>query len=189
MKLLINILKFICILCLITLLFSLVNDLWILFNDIEGIQTKTILIQSIGFRELDVRYLYVFGVIKLGLYLFCVYQLFAFRKILTNFSEDYMFKAANAHALKIVGKGFVIIALGFITIELIMFIMNFAIQITTSERDFPYGIGYNFAFVMTRIVRVLLEQIPFIIVAIFLMIMSQLIQKGYWIKRENDLTI
>lgn len=171
------------------MLFSLVNDLWILISNTEGIRTKTILIRSVGFRELDVSYLYVFGFIKLGLHLFCVYQLFAFRKILTNFSEDYMFSTTNAQALKLVGKGFIIIALGLIAIELIMFIMNFVIQSTTSERDFPYNIGYNLGFVIARIVRLLLEQLPFIIVAVFLMIMSQLIQKGYWIKRENDLTI
>ena len=135
-------------------------------------------------------YYYFLIAIALGLAIYLIYLIVMFRKVIFNFSKDYVFTKENSERLRQVGKGLVIyglVVLGF-TMILEVIINDKPILDISSDPSVRrgYAFGYKVGYAIgTSISKVL----PIFVIALFVQFTSFIVVKGNVLQEENDLTI
>ncbi|SEP78061.1 Protein of unknown function [Hyunsoonleella jejuensis] len=130
------------------------------------------------------------SILSFTLLIYLFYLLNIFRKTTRDLSNNLIFNEENGIQLFKIGKGllvFGIILLIFkITISIVFYYKPFEDVSKTLTYEFGYALGFTMSNLFLFIVSV---GFPIFIVSLFLMIISQLIKQGHYLKQENDLTI
>lgn len=114
-------------------------------------------------------------------FLFLIYLLWLilkFRKMVYSIKSTSLFSEKNEIVFRLVGKGLIYYSIG-------MYILSFAKKAlgpANPQESSAYNLGTYFGTGL-RIV------IPYLVIALFMLIIAQLIKDGYHLKNENDLTI
>ncbi|MBT8308154.1 MAG: DUF2975 domain-containing protein [Maribacter sp.] len=121
--------------------------------------------------------------IALAYFIFYLLKLWV---IANDFSKREVFSKENAKSLNSIGKGICIFTVTLLGIDFILNLSYFFSLINQEEAtSLAYTLGKRIGYIM----GILAKWFPLLILAIFMLILSELIAKGSLIKSENDLTI
>lgn len=105
--------------------------------------------------------------------------LLKFRKVIPEFKTDTIFTEKNSAIFRKVGNGLIAYSVLIFFIRLIEKSYEITLEYGVSA---SYTLGKNFGTALSG-------RISLLVIAIFLLIIAQLIKEGYRLKQENDLTI
>ncbi|MDF4203535.1 DUF2975 domain-containing protein [Maribacter sp. SA7] len=105
--------------------------------------------------------------------------LFKLRKVIPGFKTDTIFTEKNSAIFRKVGNGLITYSVLIFFIRLIEKSFEITLEYGVSA---SYTLGKNFGTALSG-------RISLLVIAIFLLIIAQLIKEGYRLKQENDLTI
>ncbi len=143
---------------------------------IFGIKLETELTKS--------EYLILSTVIVLAL-LWLSYYVYIFIKISLEIQANAIFTKTNSIKLATTAKGVLVFVVALVAIELILNITALYESII-SVKSMNYSIGYVTGSILAII---LFKRLPFFVITIFILVIARLIEKGFVLKQENDLTI
>lgn len=128
-------------------------------------------------------YMYVILTISnLILLIYILTRLWKFERVLNTFSSKTLFSKENGASFKSIGVAFVWYTILKFLIEFFEKVSGLDLQ----SKSNPYDNGYDVGFIIGELI---VERIPLLIFAMFLLIISKLMNEGYKLKHENDLTI
>jgi len=115
---------------------------------------------------------------KLMLFIYLLWLFLKFRKVVYQMRGDTIFFKKNQEMFYRIGRGTIYYSIGMFLVQLVQkFLEN-----SVTEKSVAYTLGYNLG-------ESLGDRIPLLILALFLLIIAELISDGYQLKKENDLTI
>tara|TARA_R110000737_G_scaffold44675_1_gene64913 strand:- start:45 stop:569 length:525 start_codon:yes stop_codon:yes gene_type:complete len=109
---------------------------------------------------------------------YVLWLIIKFRKVIYSLKTDSIFSEKNSRIFKTVGRGLIFYSIGIFIIRVI--------ENTLGDVVVGESVAYNFG---RNIGATLSDRIPLLVIAFFLLIVAQLINEGYQLKNENDLTI
>lgn len=131
------------------------------------------------FSSLDI----ILLTIHLILLMYIGWLLLKLRKTVYDSESKSLFSKENKLIFKKVGTGFIYYSIAiFIIRALELYSDNIEITDNPSAYDFGYNLGYHLG-------KLIGDSIPGMVIGIFILILADLIQDGYHLKEENDLTI
>jgi len=110
---------------------------------------------------------------------YIIWLLLKFRKVIPEFKTDTIFTEKNSAIFRKVGNGLIAYSVLIFFIRLIEKSFEITLEYGVSA---SYTLGKNFGTALSG-------RISLLVIAIFLLIIAQLIKEGYRLKQENDLTI
>lgn len=110
---------------------------------------------------------------------YIIWLLLKFRKVIPEFKTDTIFTEKNSAIFRKVGNGLIAYSVLIFFIRLIEKSFEITLEYGISA---SYTLGKNFGTALSG-------RISLLVIAIFLLIIAQLIKEGYRLKQENDLTI
>jgi len=113
----------------------------------------------------------IFSILKLGFIIYLTYHIYRFSRTVNRFNEKSFFNKENGTSFKRTGKAIV----QFVIINLISSFIYAGIDKTDGD--------------LSKLPEEFIANIVLLMMALFLLIISNLIQNGYQLKKENDLTI
>ncbi len=105
--------------------------------------------------------------------------LLKFRKTIYSVKTESFFSKQNREIFQIVGKGLIYYSIG---IFLIRVLENSFEKVSVLGESTAYNLGRNVG-------AAIADRIPLLLIAFFILIIAKLIEDGYRLKKENDLTI
>ena len=125
--------------------------------------------------------------INLILLMYMGWLLLKLRKTVHNPESKSLFSKENKSIFKKVGKGFIYYSIAIFIIRVLeLYSENTDITNNPSAHDFVYSSNYSLGYHMGEAIG---GRIPGLVIGIFILILADLIQDGYHLKEENDLTI
>ncbi len=133
-----------------------------------------------------------------GLYclslMYLIYYMNIFRKVLTEFFNDLLFSPENGIQLKRVANGVLYFAIFLLVFKLFLVIYSLSLlegaELEAAKgyfhNDIAYSKGYNYGRALAKSV---ITFVPILVISQLILLLSEMIEKGYLIKTENDLTI
>jgi hypothetical protein len=110
---------------------------------------------------------------------YVLWLLIKFRRVIYRLKTNSIFSEKNSRIFKTVGMGLIFYSIG---IFIIRVIENTLGEVIVLEESVAYNFGRNIGATLS-------DRIPLLVIAFFLLIVAQLINEGYQLKNENDLTI
>ncbi len=105
--------------------------------------------------------------------------LLKFRKTIYSIKAESFFSKQNSTIFKTVGKGLIYYSIG---IFIIRVFENSFEKVSVIGQSVAYNMGKNVG-------AAIADRIPLLLIAFFILIIAKLIEDGYQLKKENDLTI
>ncbi len=134
---------------------------------------------STDFSNLDI----ILLTINLILLMYMGWLLLKLRKTVYNSKTSSLFSKQNKLIFQNVGMGIIYYSIAIFIIRVLkLYSENIGITDTPSAYNFGYSLGYNLG-------ELFGGRIPLLVIGIFILILADLIQDGYDLKQENDLTI
>lgn len=116
--------------------------------------------------------------ISIGLLVYLFWLIMKFRKMLYVSNKTSFFSEKNAIISQNLGTGLIYYC-----------ILKFFLEVISNSIDEFSGLRVFGENLGERLLTALFERIPLLLIALFILIIAQLIKEGYTLKQENDLTI
>ncbi len=110
---------------------------------------------------------------------YVLWLLIKFRRVIYSLETNSIFSEKNSGIFKTVGRGLIFYSIG---IFIIRVIENTLGEVVVVGESVAYNFGRNIGATLS-------DRIPLLVIAFFLLIVAQLINEGYHLTNENDLTI
>jgi len=124
---------------------------------------------------------------NLILLIYMGWLLFKLRKTVYDSESKSLFSKENKSVFKKVGHGFIYYSIAIFIIRVMeLYSEKMGIFDNPSAYDFGRSLGYSLGFNLGELIG---DRIPLLVIGIFILILADLIQNGYDLKQENDLTI
>ena len=105
------------------------------------------------------------------------------RKTVYDSESKSLFSKENKSIFKQVGNGFIYYS---IAIFIVRIVEKLSGQMENTNDSSAYNLGYTLGHSIGELIS---GRIPLLVIGIFILILADLIQDGYDLKQENDLTI
>ena len=119
-----------------------------------------------------------FRAIKLFLLLYILLKFIDFKSIIPNLKNKILFTTKNNRVFKQLGKALVIFSI-------VLFILKVVERIFKS----PIEHKLDAVYIINIIIESFVKRMPLVIMGLFLLIIAKLINEGFELKEENELTI
>ncbi|NND79813.1 MAG: DUF2975 domain-containing protein [Maribacter sp.] len=152
---------------------KLLKEVGILYKHIHSRIFDSNIISSSSFSMILVSMAFI------CLLIYMLWHLRNFKKVVKKSKNTSLFNNSNYKAFHSVGMAFIYYTVARFTIRIVEFMLS---NVDEGQQSIAYQFGRNIGEGVSN-------QFPLLIVALFLLIIAELIKDGYQLKKENDLTI
>ncbi|MBW8242307.1 DUF2975 domain-containing protein [Muricauda oceani] len=132
-----------------------------------------------NFSSLDI----ILLTINFMLLIYMGWLLLKLRKTVYNSKASSLFSKQNKLIFQSVGMGIIYYS---IAIFIVRILELYAENVGINDNPSAYNLGYSLGYHLGELIG---GRIPLLVIGIFILILADLIQDGYHLKQENDLTI